>query len=185
MGTSQDHVAPLSRGFITVRIMQLVFALTIFCLSIFMRVEISAKGPHWGGWESGLPMLIGTSAITCGVLIYIIIATYATPRAYNYWAILVLELVFLGLWSLGFLLSFSPQFKTFPGCIHVFVLRQGDYVEIEDCTDHTGDPAYMAAANARWAVMGFSGSLLLLWFVSFIVVTVGIARHRKRGATPR
>lgn len=52
---------------------------------------------------------------------------------------------------------------------------------VEDCTDRTGEAAYMAAGNARWAVRGFAGALFLLWLVSFVVVCVGIGRHRRKG----
>ena len=60
MSSSRDHVAPLPRGFITVRILQLILAFTICCLTIFMLVEVSAKGPHYyESWNFGYPILIG------------------------------------------------------------------------------------------------------------------------------
>jgi len=113
-------------------------------------------------------------------LIYIILANYVTLRVYNYWVVLGLELFFMGIWSNGFLsTNSSTRFKMGTGCVYVWSASLQDFVE--DCTDHTADAAYMAAARARYAVIGLVGSLLILWVVSFIVTCVSIARHRKVG----
>ena len=50
--------------------------------------------------------------MTLIILIWIIIATYITPRAHNYWALFVMELVFLGLWDCGFPCAMSIGFNT-------------------------------------------------------------------------
>ncbi|KAL2062133.1 hypothetical protein VTL71DRAFT_6399 [Oculimacula yallundae] len=177
MATSRDHVAPLPKGFVTVRIMQLILSVTIFFLSIFMHVQKRAS--RWGDEAYGTQIEIGLSILTIFALAYIILSTYRYPQFYNYWAILALDITFIGVWCVGFLFSTNSGFKTWSGC--GYVLNKSLHTYVEDCEDLTGNKTYMAAANARWAVMGFAATLVILWLVSFIVVTVGIARHRKAG----
>ncbi|KAH7310963.1 hypothetical protein BKA65DRAFT_518366 [Rhexocercosporidium sp. MPI-PUGE-AT-0058] len=172
MASSRGHLITLPPGFITVHILQALFAFIIIPLDILMIVENMYV-------NYAQYVVLVTAIITLIAMAYIIVATYIAPKIYNYWAILGLELFFLGAWADGFLHSMGASFSPNGGCILLWNGPDQWYKEL--CEDHTNDSIYHAASISSRIVMGLAGILLILWLTSFITVCVGIARHRKAG----
>jgi hypothetical protein len=85
--TSHAHITALPPGFITVRILQTLFTLAIFPLSILIYTQID-------DWAPLVPLI--TAAVTLPVLAWVILSTYRFPQAYNYWVLLCIEILFVG-----------------------------------------------------------------------------------------
>ncbi|KAG4431554.1 hypothetical protein IFR05_012967 [Cadophora sp. M221] len=172
MAASRAHLIALPPGFITVHILQALFAFIIIPLDILMIVENMYV-------NFAQYIVLVTAIISLIAMAYIIVATYINPRIYNYWAILGLELFFLGAWVDGALFSFGSSFSPNGGCIYLW--NGPDQWYKEHCEDHAHDPVYHAASYSSKVVIGLAGSLMILWLTSFITVCIGIARHRKAG----
>ena len=90
---TRTHVTALPRGFIIVRIMQLLFTIIILGLS---AADFST--------DNGLEAFIGMMTAIIGTIVYgWIILTYWIPCLYNYWAILAFEILSIFLWLDGFI----------------------------------------------------------------------------------
>ncbi|KAE8450345.1 hypothetical protein EG329_006419 [Mollisiaceae sp. DMI_Dod_QoI] len=119
------------------------------------------------------------ASITLIALIWIMLATYVIPRAYDYWALFTIELLFLAAWVNGFLFAFASGFRADGGCEYIYNHTTG--VEERHCKAGFNQAAFGAAANSSQAVIGLAGALMVLWLVSLIVVSVFITRHRRAG----
>ncbi|KAH8656003.1 hypothetical protein BGZ60DRAFT_518864 [Tricladium varicosporioides] len=170
MAASRVHLTALPPGFITVRVMQLLFTLATLSLTIFMVIE--------KGYSAQYVVMI-TAAFTLIALIWIILAGYVIPRAYNYWAVLVIEILFFAAWVNGFFFSLASHFNADSGCLYTY--NYSTQTTERHCKDDFDESRFSAAANSSFSVQGFAGSLLVLWLVSMIVVSVFIARHRRAG----
>jgi hypothetical protein len=149
--------------------MQLLSTVTIVGLTIFIMVE--------DGNVSDFITLI-TAVVTLVILIWIVLATYLTPKAYNYWALLAMEILLFLAWIDGFIFALAAAFYgsdyyDYENCDYSYISHE------YSCTVET--TAQAAAVNASIAVAAFSACNMLLFLVSMIVVSVFIARHRGSG----
>jgi hypothetical protein len=191
MATSRAHLTALPQGFIIVRIMQLLFTAATLSLSIFMIVEdgnfaqyvvMITVHAHVPKIQNIKRILLTTpkAAFTLITLIWIILASYITPRAYNYWAILAMEILFFAAWVNGFIFSFASGFNPDDGgCLYTYNNSTQAWELL--CKVISDESLFSAAGHSSFAVLGLAGGLMVLWLVSMIVVSVFIARHRREG----
>lgn len=169
--TSHDHLTTLPPRFIIVRILQVLFTIATLPLSTLIYSQS-------GDWPP--LVLIITASLTLPVLAWIILSTYRYPQAYNYWALLCIEVLFAGLWASGFVWALGSGFNPADrGCRIIWDERTQtgeDY-----CPVITNEALWQAAGRSGHPLQGFAGSLMVLWLTSLIVVSVFIARHRKGG----
>jgi hypothetical protein len=170
--------------------MQLLFTAATLSLSVLMIVEdgrsaqyvvmitVRAHVPKDPEYKNDL-LTIPKAAFTLIVLIWIILASYVTPRAYNYWAVLAMEVLFFGAWVNGFVFAFASGFNPDGGCLYTY--NNSTQTWELHCRVISNESLFRAAAHSSFAVLGFAGGLMVLWLVSMIVVSVFIARHRRAG----
>ena len=110
MDTPRTHLAPLPPGFITLRIFQLIGALTILALTAFVTANVLFLGelialPSVRTPSTRLrtwPYIEMQAVLTLILLIWMITAENCAPKAYNYWAILAFEIFMFLLWTDAF-----------------------------------------------------------------------------------
>jgi hypothetical protein len=171
--------------------MQLVFTAATLSLSVFMIVEdgrspqyvvmATVRGHVWKT-QNIYEYLLTTpkAAFTLIALVWIILASYVTPRVYNYWAVLAMEVLFFAAWVNGFVFASASGFNPDDGgCLYTYNNSTQTW-ELQ-CKVISNESLFRAAGNSSFALLGFAGSLMILWLVSMIVVSVFIARHRRQG----
>lgn len=88
-------------------------------------------------------------------------------------------MLFLGLWAAGVVFALASGFRKDDTCQMQWNESRQTYDWV--CMTHYNRATFAAAASCSWVVVGCAGALMILWLVSFIVVSVFIARHRKGG----
>lgn len=102
--SNRTHVTALPKGFITVRIMQLLFAIIILGLA----------AADFAGSQTELESFIGMiTAIVMTIIYAWIMLTYWVPAVYNYWAILAFEILGFFLWLDGFIWLLAASFDSY------------------------------------------------------------------------
>ncbi|KAI1424527.1 hypothetical protein F5Y12DRAFT_715288 [Xylaria sp. FL1777] len=94
----REHILPYPKGFIVARIIQLV--LGIICLGL--TAYIASLVPI-----SGAVLMLFTSIVCLISSVYILVAHFNSPVAYNYWAILGLDAFHALFWLISFALLAS------------------------------------------------------------------------------
>jgi len=169
---SRSHITALPKGFVIVRILQLFFALTTFAFTIFRNAVYPTVGSVIGTVASGI------SSIT---LIWLLITSYHSPKAYNYWAILAFEIFLFLFWMPTFLFTLFDAFFV-DDFLQPQCNREYNY-STRTSSRVCHDPTTLSKAfGVTLALTGaFAGVLLILYLVSLIVVSVFIGRHRTAG----
>lgn len=90
----KEHIPRYPPGWITIRILQLIVAVVTLGLCAYLLVD-------WVGY-AGFYVQIWACTCTIIVSIWLICAHSCSPRAYNYWAVLVLDIYLYILWLSGF-----------------------------------------------------------------------------------
>ncbi|KAF6815963.1 integral membrane protein [Colletotrichum sojae] len=93
-----EHIPVYPRGFIAIRIVQLVLALIILGLCAFGAYLFPT---------SGNCLMLFVSVATIIETTWLIVAHYGMPKAYNYWAVLALDIFLVVFWLCGFALLAS------------------------------------------------------------------------------
>jgi len=167
--TPRTHLTDLPRGFVTVRILQLLASIIILGLTIFGMV-----------YSASVTVIIGliTSVISAIILIWIIVATYCAPSAYNYWAVLAMEIFSFLLWIDGFIwllaAAFDGSYDQDGYCDSDYDDSTGSYDDV--CYDTS--PTAKAYGIAMILCASLGAALIILFLVSLVVISVFIARHR-------
>ncbi|KAH7029935.1 uncharacterized protein B0I36DRAFT_364402 [Microdochium trichocladiopsis] len=99
----QEHVLIYPRGFLAVRVIQLVAAIVVLGTAGYVIGALAAS-PALAGF--GLSLFSGIATIIC--VVYYIVAEYALPAAYNYWAYLALDIFLVVFWLISFALVAVP-----------------------------------------------------------------------------
>ena len=142
----RTHVTALPRGFIIVRIMQLLFAILIIGLT---AADLAS---YEGGFDSLISMI---SAIVMAIIYGWIMITYWVPSLYNYWAILTFEVLGLPIWVDAFVWLLSNSFDDYywddDGCTYTYDVDTQQYTY--DCSPESS--SYLSLHNAAIAAATF------------------------------
>jgi len=156
--TLYSHQVRMPPNFLVLRIFQLVFSVLVLAIAIWAVVTYAADG---------VILSIVTSLVSIVTLIYIISASNCAPAAYNYWAILSLEIFCVLFWLISFaVLATNVVYSNSAVC---------DY---DECiVEGLSDAGYAALSTAA----GLGGVLFLLYVVSLSIFSVMLYRHRRDG----
>ncbi|KAJ4385156.1 hypothetical protein N0V85_008184 [Neurospora sp. IMI 360204] len=96
----REHIPLYPKGFIAIRIVQLIIAILI--------AGLSAYGVHIFAFNGDV-FILAVAIITLLPSTYHLVCRFSTtgPKAYNYWAVLALDILFLVLWLASFALLAS------------------------------------------------------------------------------
>jgi len=175
---STSHVLPLPKAVFGLRIAQLVLAVVI--------LGLAAYGVTFFAFDGDSLMLFTTLA-TMIITIYYIVAVVALPAAYNYWAVLSLDIFAIIFWLISFALlaseisgygwgvSYSYSGSSYCDAYGYCYKKRDNSVAKRATTNvYTYRDALAAAA-------GLGGLEFILFIVTLVITSIYLHRHRKAG----
>ncbi|KAM3532723.1 hypothetical protein NHJ13051_000186 [Beauveria bassiana] len=175
----REHMPNYPKGWITIRILQLIIAVVTLGLCSYL-VTTSVIG-------AGFYVQTFTAVCTIITSIWLISAHSCAPRAFNYWAVLVLDIYQYLLWLGGFAACAILAAGLFGGRgLRVgsynfkYLLGRRYYDSWYDGDGYTTANAAIGAAAAGLGAVEF-----LLFFICLVVNAVVIHRHRRAGLHSR
>jgi hypothetical protein len=173
MFVSRNHILPVPKGLLVLRCFQLATAVAI--------LGLSAYGIYWLSFDGdNLTMFSAIASII--IVTYILVAQTALPAAYNYWAILGLDIFAIVFWIISFSLLASEvaAFTLYSTYTTSSCLYTWDGV----CYYKAKRAVYTTIAtyrNAMAAAAGLGGLEFILFTVTLVFQSIYLHRHRKAG----
>ncbi|KAI0532766.1 hypothetical protein GGR58DRAFT_507098 [Xylaria digitata] len=149
----REHIPLYPKGFVAVRILQLVLGIICLGLSGF----VTGNAPF-----SGAALTLFISIVTLLSSIYVLIAHFGPPAAYNYWAILGLDIFLVLFWLIAFALLASQA---------AIILAVGGGIYID----------FTIIGSTAAAAAGLGAVNWVAYLVSLILHSIALHRHRKAG----
>ncbi|ATY58966.1 hypothetical protein A9K55_002872 [Cordyceps militaris] len=170
-----EHIPRYPSGCITMRILQLVVAVATLGLCSYL-VTTSIIG-------AGFYVQIFTAVCTIIISSWLISAHACSPRAFNYWAVLVLDIYQFLLWLGGFAACAILAVGLFAG--HSLD-RGGGYYDFNYLRRrYWYRDSYTMTDAAIGAAAAGLGAVDLFFFICLVVDSVVIHRHRRDGLHSR
>ncbi|RYP77206.1 hypothetical protein DL771_001255 [Monosporascus sp. 5C6A] len=141
----KEHIPLYPRGFVAVRIIQLI---------------------------------VGLAIATLIASIYCLVAHFGPPGAYNYWAILGLDVFLLLFWLISFAVL-AAQVAPFLAYYSAYYDYYSDYSDYYDYYSY--DDAVLTYVAILAGAAGLGGLEFILYIVSLSIHSVMVHRHRKAG----
>ncbi|KAH7018089.1 uncharacterized protein B0I36DRAFT_368136 [Microdochium trichocladiopsis] len=157
----REHIPQYPKGFVALRIIQLIFSLICMSLSAFALSLATSSTPM---------IMIFVSIFTLITTTYNIVACNIHPKLYNYWAVLTFEIFLFLAWLVAFALMGSSG----------AVLIASWQAYGNSLTSESAD--LIAVLGSVMAAAGAIGAMnWILFFVSLVMNSVLISRHRSAG----
>ncbi|KAK9779664.1 hypothetical protein SCAR479_03271 [Seiridium cardinale] len=160
----REHFPLYPKGFIGIRILQLVLAVVVLGLSAFGVAVLVFSGDC---------LILFTAIATIISCIYYIVAEFGAPKLFNYWAVLSLDIFLVIFWLISFALlaaEVAPYMNGYTTCDYYY----GCYT-----TSLSGSDKIYAACLA--AAAGLGGLEFVVFIVSLAIHSAMLHRHRKAG----
>ncbi|KAI1334633.1 hypothetical protein F5Y15DRAFT_420720 [Xylariaceae sp. FL0016] len=158
----KEHIPVYPKGFIAVRIIQLVLAVICLGLCAFGVTYLPLVGAC---------LMIFTAVSTLITSVYMMVSHYGPPKAYNYWAVLGLDIFLVIFWLISFALLAAQVSAIF------YYYDSYSYYYYDD--EYTDAGITLGACFA--AATGLGGVTWILYIVSVAIHGVALHRHRKAG----
>ncbi|KAI0521531.1 hypothetical protein F5B22DRAFT_541425 [Xylaria bambusicola] len=155
----KEHIPLYTKGFVAVRIIQLILGTICLGLSAYLTAVVPIIG--------GILMLF-TSIVGFITSIYCLVAHFGPPNAYNYWAILGLDIFHVIFWLVSFGLLAAQA----------ALLLAYTYYDYYYDYYYTAYAAYGAIAAAAAALGAFNW---VVYLAALICHSIALHRHRKAG----
>ncbi|OBT40519.1 hypothetical protein VE00_08992 [Pseudogymnoascus sp. WSF 3629] len=178
---STNHILPLPKAVFALKIVQLVIAIVVLGLAAYGVTFIAFDGDS---------LMLFTTLATIIIAVYYIIATTALTSAYNYWAILGLDIFGIIFWLISFALL-AWEVAVFGWGLYDYGYSGGstcyDYpycTKKRDVSSVIGKRATMDVytyRNALAAAAGLGGLEFILFIVTLVITSIYLHRHRKAG----
>ncbi|KAI1822922.1 hypothetical protein F4861DRAFT_358689 [Xylaria intraflava] len=158
----REHIPLYPKGFVVARIIQLLIGVACLGLSAYAVAIVAI---------SGADLTLFTAIVTLISSIYLLVAHFGNPAAYNYWAILGLDIFLVIFWLISFALLASQAAS-------LLSIASYDYF----------DPYYSFANDALGiygvicaAAAGLGAVLWLIYLITLIIHSIALHRHRRAG----
>ncbi|OTB02663.1 hypothetical protein M426DRAFT_192493 [Hypoxylon sp. CI-4A] len=162
----REHIPIYPKGFVAIRILQLIIAIICLGLSAFGIAYVVFAGDG---------LMLFTSIVTFITSIYCLVARFGPPKAYNYWAILGLDIFLVIFWLISFAILAAQIAQIFAVYDEYMDYYSGWY----DMSDY--DTAVTVYGACLAAAAGLGGVEFLLYIISLSIHGVMLHRHRKAG----
>ncbi|KAI1138028.1 hypothetical protein F5Y05DRAFT_48025 [Hypoxylon sp. FL0543] len=162
----KEHIPLYPKGFVAVRIIQLIISVICLGLCAFGIAYLVFAGDA---------LMLFTAVATLITSIYCMVAHFGPPKAYNYWAILGLDIFLVIFWLISFAILAAQIAAAF-----VYYESYSDYYDdYYDLSDY--DTAITTYGACLAAAAGLGGVEFLLYVISLSIHGVMLHRHRKAG----
>ncbi|KAI1489529.1 hypothetical protein F5X96DRAFT_640844 [Biscogniauxia mediterranea] len=161
----KEHIPLYPKGFIAVRILQLIIAIVCLGLCAFGVTYFVFAGDA---------LMLFTAVATLITSIYCLVAHYGPPKLFNYWAILGLDIFLVIFWLISFAILAAQVASIF--------VYYDDYDSYYDYYGYGGySSGVLIYAACLAAAAGLGGLQFVLYIVSLSIHGVMLHRHRKAG----
>ncbi|EPE34584.1 hypothetical protein GLAREA_10278 [Glarea lozoyensis ATCC 20868] len=167
--STTSHVLPLPIPFLALRAVQLAMAVVV--------LGLTAYGLSFNFVVDALALSLFTAIATLIITIYNIVSFVAVKAAYNYWAVLGLDIFGLIFWltSMGLMASWVSGFSdVYNYTCYYYCYRKRD---ILPRTIYAGD-GYVAAMKGAAGVAGLE---VALFIASLVITAIFLHKHRAAG----
>ncbi|KAK3330178.1 hypothetical protein B0H66DRAFT_597724 [Apodospora peruviana] len=162
----REHIPLYPKGFVAVRILQLVFSVIILGLAAF---------GIWALAFSGDCFILAVAIMTLMASIYHLVSWFGAISLYNYWAVMSLDILLVVMWLSSFALLAS-QIAAF------FAYAGGTYYDYYGYSySHGLSSAETIVASCLAAAAGLGGVEFVLHIVSLVIHSIALHRHRAAG----
>lgn len=161
----REHFPLFPKGFIAIRIVQLVLAVVILGLCGFGVTFLVFAGDA---------LSLFTAIATLIVTIYHLVAQFGSPKLFNYWAVLGLDIFLLIFWLISYAILAAQIAPAFAGSVEC------DYWT-GYCNTYALGGIGLIYASCLAAAAGLGGVQFVLFIVSLAIVGVQVHRHRAAG----
>jgi len=168
---SREHIIEVPKWTLILRIASLVLAIIILGLDSY--------GIHYYAFDKLIFSLV-TCLLTFIVIIYMIVATLAIPKAYNMWAFLALDILMVIFWLIDFALVGSLAAAFAGGTESVYAYYYYWWKRDISKRDTTTYDAYYGALVAGAVFGAFN---FVIFVVNLVILGIGLNKHRL-AATP-
>ncbi|RYP80449.1 hypothetical protein DL769_002476 [Monosporascus sp. CRB-8-3] len=158
----KEHIPLYPRGFVAARIIQLIIGLVCLGLCAFGVTVLAFAGDS---------LMLFTAIATLIASIYCLVAHFGPPEAYNYWAILGLDIFLLVFWLASFAVLAAQVAP-----LLAYYSTYSDYYGYYDY-----DAAALTYTGALAGAAGLGGLEFILYIVSLSIHSVMLHRHRRAG----
>ncbi|KAK1994953.1 hypothetical protein LX36DRAFT_583382 [Colletotrichum falcatum] len=158
----REHIPLYPKGFIALRIVQLAIASIATGLCAFGVYLLPTPGNC---------LMIFVSVSTLVVTVWLVVAEFSSPKAYNYWAVLALDIFLLLFWLFAFALLAAEVAFWFDFGVDYLSYHYGSSL---------GDYAFVFA-SCMAAASGLGGIQFALFITSLSIHGVMLHRHRRAG----
>ncbi|PSR87419.1 hypothetical protein BD289DRAFT_432355 [Coniella lustricola] len=162
----REHIPDHPKGFIALRIVQLILSVVVLGLDAYTLSLLSFDANQLNIFTAVWTMIIG---------IYYIVVEIGGPQAwkgYNYWAVLVLDILSVIFWLVSFALM-AARVAPFAGGIEV--------CGIYECVTYALEGDYLTLFACCAAVAGIGGLEFALFIISLTIHSIVLHRHRAAG----
>jgi len=172
MSTTTSHVLPLPIPALALRAVQLAMAVVV--------LGLTAYGLSFNFVVDALALSLFTAIATIIITIYNIVSFVAVKAAYNYWAVLGLDIFGFVFWltSMGLMASwvsgFSDVYDYSYTCYYYYCSRKRD---ILPRTIYAGN-VYVGAMKGAAGVAGIE---VALFIASLVLTSIYLHKHRAAG----
>ncbi|KAK4181697.1 hypothetical protein QBC36DRAFT_158051, partial [Triangularia setosa] len=156
---SREHIPLFPKGFIVLRILQLAVAVIV--------LGLVAYSIHFLAWD-GNAFMLAVAIMTIISTVYHLIAWFGVPEAYNYWAILGLDIVLVVMWLAAFAVVAAH--------IAPWMDYYGPYLYLTSTYEQAWWTGLAAASG-----MGGGKQNSVLHIISLVIHSIRLHRHRKEG----
>ncbi|KAI3324567.1 hypothetical protein HD806DRAFT_534030 [Xylariaceae sp. AK1471] len=158
----REHIPLYPKGFIVARIIQLVIGIICLGLTAYAVAIIPINGAA---------LMLFTAIVTLLTSIYILVAHFGPPAAYNYWAILGLDIFHAIFWLISFALLASEA-----AAFLAVASAYDDVYRFYGVTNYDKTYGAIIAAAA-----GLGGVVWVAYIVTLILHSIAFHRHRSAG----
>ncbi|VBB72633.1 Putative protein of unknown function [Podospora comata] len=153
----REHFPIYPKGFIVLRILQLVVAVIV--------LGLVAYSIHFLAWD-GNAFMLAVAIMTILTSIYHLVAWFGAPEAFNYWAVLALDILLIVMWL--------ASFSVVAAHIAPWMQYYGSYLYLTSTYEQAWWTGLAAAS-------GMGGLNFALHVISLIIHSIRLHRHRKEG----
>ncbi|KAK3902745.1 hypothetical protein C8A05DRAFT_33525, partial [Staphylotrichum tortipilum] len=173
----REHIPIYPSPFIGLRIAQLVLAVIILGLAAYGVWGIDVLIDYF----TGCALILAVAVLSIVASIYFLIAHYGPPAAYNYWAILGLDVFFVIMWLCAFALQASQiapyvNFKAPSYYNHGFGFRKRALSSLT-----TAVSAVNTWSATQMAGAGLGALEFIFFIISLALHSIALHRHRAAG----
>jgi len=174
--TDRSHIIAAPAFLLGFRIAQLVVAVAVLGLAAYGVTFVSFDG-------DALSLFTALASII--IVVYVLAASIALPVAYNYWAILGLDIFAIVFWLISFALLASEV-----AAYSVVDYTYTDYscYYYDDCSkkrdlglDKRATTTVATYRNAMAACAGLGGLEFILFIITLVIFSIHLHRHRAAG----